>query len=290
MWHLKINYFCMKKLFLYWYLFFLFSNGYAQTTRSLEQRADSILRLMTLDEKIGQLNMETGNWDATGPILKSGDKIIAIKNGRVGSMLNVKGAKNTRYIQSLAMQSRLKIPLLFGLDVIHGYKTVFPIPLAQAASFDTATIRKVAEVAAKEAMASGIHWIFSPMLDVAHDPRWGRVMEGPGEDPFLACAIAKCMVEGYQKPEHGLHLMACAKHFAAYSAAIGGRDYNTVDISEQTLQNLYLPPFKAAVKAGIYSFMCSFNEINGVPSSANRKLYDILYNDWHFNGIVVSDW
>lgn len=205
-------------------------------------------------------------------------------------MLNIKGAENTRYIQSLAMKSRLKIPLLFGLDVIHGYKTIFPVPLAQASSFDTTAIKKSAEVAAKEALASGIQWVFSPMLDVAHDPRWGRVMEGPGEDPFLACAIAKCMVEGYQKPVHGLRLMACAKHFAAYGAAIGGRDYNTVDISDQTLQNLYLPPFKAAVQAGISSFMCSFNEINGVPSSANRKLYNILYNDWHFKGIVVSDW
>ena len=280
----------MKKLFFYSCLVLLFSTANAQSTLSLKQKADSILRLMTLDEKIGQLNMETGNWQATGPVLQNGDKSAQIQNGEIGSMLNIKGAENTRYIQSLAMKSRLKIPLLFGLDVIHGYKTIFPIPLAQASSFDTTAIKKSAEVAAKEALASGIQWVFSPMLDVAHDPRWGRVMEGPGEDPFLACAIAKCMVEGYQKPVHGLRLMACAKHFAAYGAAIGGRDYNTVDISDQTLQNLYLPPFKAAVQAGISSFMCSFNEINGVPSSANRKLYNILYNDWHFKGIVVSDW
>ncbi len=265
-------------------------NVQAQIKNSFQHKADSILALMTLDEKIGQLNMITGNWEATGPVLPNLDKVNDIKSGKVGSMLNVKGAKNTRELQSLALQSRLKIPLLFGLDVVHGYKTIFPIPLAQAASFDTTAIKNSARIIAKEALASGIHWNFSPMLDVSRDPRWGRVMECPGEDPFLATAIAKVVVEGYQKPQNGLKLMACGKHFAAYSAAIGGRDYNTVDISDQTLHNVYLPPFKAAAEAGIASYMCSFNEINGVPSSGNKKLYDILYKDWDFKGIVVSDW
>lgn len=259
--------------------------------KNLVQKADSILSLMTIDEKIGQLNMLTGNWEATGPVMQDVDKTEKLKSGAIGSMLNVKGSKNTREIQSIALRSRLKIPLLFGQDVIHGYKTIFPVPLAQAASFDLVAIKSATRVAARESAVSGIHWAFSPMLDVARDPRWGRVMEGPGEDPFLASKIAKAMVEGYQEPfADGLQLMACAKHFAAYSGAIGGRDYNTVDVSMQTLHNLYLPPFREAAKAGIASFMCSFNEINGVPSSGNKYLFDLLYKDWNFGGLVVSDW
>lgn len=280
----------MHKIFIF--LLFIAVNGYiqAQTNKRFYEKADSVLKQMTLDEKIGQLNMITGNWEATGPVLSNPDKENDIKSGKVGSMLNVKGALNTYELQKLALQSRLHIPLLFGLDVIHGYKTILPIPLAQAASFDTTTIRESAAMVAKETVASGVHWNFSPMLDVARDPRWGRVMECPGEDPFLASAIAKAVVEGYQKPVNGLKLIACGKHFAAYSAAIGGRDYNTVDISDQTLHNTYLPPFKAATEAGISSFMCSFNEINGIPSSGNQKLYSILYKDWNFKGLVVSDW
>ena len=259
--------------------------------KSLEQKADSIISLMTIDEKIGQLNMLTGNWEATGPVLQDVNKADMLKKGLIGSMLNVKGSKNTRELQSIALGSRLGIPLMFGQDVIHGYRTILPIPLAQAASFDRAAIKASARVAARETAVSGIHWTFSPMLDVSRDPRWGRVMEGPGEDPYVASEIARAMTEGYQQPfsDH-LQLMACAKHFAAYSGAIGGRDYNTVDVSLQTLNNLYLPPFKAATEAGIASFMCSFNEINGVPASGNKYLYDILYNDWKFNGLVVSDW
>ena len=282
----------MTKIFKYLVLIFLLlsNNLRADNNAIYTHKADSILQLMTLEEKIGQLNMVAGLWGATGPESSTVDKMADIKAGGVGSMLNVSGLKRIREMQSLALQSRLKIPLIFGLDVIHGYKTVFPIPLAQAASFDTAQIRICSQIAAKESMAAGLNWTFSPMLDVSRDPRWGRVMECPGEDPFLACAIAKSSVEGYQKPQNGLNFMACAKHFAAYSAAIGGRDYNTVDISDQTLYDIYLPPFKAAVKAGISSFMCSFNEINGVPASGNPKLYSILYNDWKFNGIVVSDW
>ena len=259
--------------------------------QSYEAKADSIIRLMTLDEKIGQLNQITGFQIATGPITNSGDKRKLIKEGKIGSMLNVCGEKATRSMQELAMQSRLRIPLLFGLDVIHGYRTVFPIPLAMASSFDTEAIRKSCRVAARESIVSGIHWTFSPMLDVARDPRWGRVMEGPGEDTYWACEMGKAMINGYQQPfDDGLRLMACAKHFAAYGAAIGGRDYNTVDISMQTLHNVYLPPFKVAAKNGVASFMCSFNEINGVPSSGNAYLYDLLYKQWGYKGLVVSDW
>lgn len=268
----------------------LSGNIWAQQ-KNYGQKADSIIALMTLDEKIGQLNMLTGNWEATGPVLQDVNKSEMLKKGLVGSMLNVKGSKNTRQLQELALQSRLHIPLLFGQDVIHGYRTVFPIPLAQAGSFDRQAVRDAAAVAANEAASAGLHWVFSPMLDVSRDPRWGRVMEGPGEDPFMASEMARAMVDGYQSTGvDGLKVMACAKHFAAYSGAIGGRDYNTVDVSMQTLHNLYLPPFKAAAEAGIASYMCSFNEINGVPSSANKYLYDLLYNDWNFKGLVVSDW
>ncbi|MDR2804127.1 MAG: glycoside hydrolase family 3 C-terminal domain-containing protein [Dysgonamonadaceae bacterium] len=259
--------------------------------KSIEEKADSVLVLMTLDEKIGQLNQLSGNWQ-TGPMLRGDqNKIDLLKTGKIGSMLNIKGSQNTREIQALALQSRLKIPLLFGLDVIHGYRTVFPVPLAQAASFDREVIEKAARVSARESVVSGVHWTFSPMLDVSRDPRWGRVMEGAGEDTYWAAEVARVMVRGYQKPfSDGLELMACAKHFAAYAAAIGGRDYNTVDMSMQTLQNVILPPFKAASDEKIASFMCSFNDINGVPSSANHFLYHTLYNEWGFNGLVVSDW
>jgi len=255
------------------------------------QRADSLIAVMTLEEKIGQLNMLTGNWEATGPVLQDVDKEKQLRSGRIGAMLNVKGSHNTRTLQEIALQSRLRIPILFGQDVIHGYKTIFPIPLAQAASFDSEAMESAARVAARESAVSGIHWMFSPMLDVSRDPRWGRVMEGPGEDPYLAQQMACALIKGYQTPfEDGLFEIACAKHFAAYSGAIGGRDYNTVDISMQTLHNLYLPPFRTAVENGVGSMMCSFNEINGIPSSANKYLYDLLYKDWKFDGLVVSDW
>ncbi|NDV80470.1 glycoside hydrolase family 3 N-terminal domain-containing protein [Bacteroides sp. 51] len=270
---------------------FLSASILAQDDTQWNTKADSILSLMTLDEKVGQLNMLTGNWEATGPVLTDINKAESLKQGRIGSMLNVKGSKNTRELQSLALQSRLGIPVLFGQDVIHGYKTIFPIPLAQAASFDPEVIGRAARVSARESAVSGIHWVFSPMLDVSRDPRWGRVMEGPGEDPFLASAIAKAMIEGYQTPfDDGLSVMACAKHFAAYSGAIGGRDYNTVDVSLQTLHNLYLPPFKVAAECGIASFMSAFNEINGIPATAHPYIYNLLYKDWNFDGIVVSDW
>src|SRR5437762_4471668 len=261
--------------------------------RTVEQKVDSVLKLMTLDEKIGQMNQYNGDWDATGPITKDGDKQNQIRKGMLGSMLNVTGVEHTRQLQEIAMESRLKIPLLFGQDIIHGYRTIFPIPLAEASSWDTATIRLSARIAATEAAAAGVQWTFAPMVDIARDPRWGRVMEGAGEDTYLGSVIAAVRVKGFQ--EKGLGntdaVMACAKHFAAYGAAIGGRDYNSVDMSERTLWEIYLPPFKAAADAGAATFMNSFNDLNGIPATGNKYLQrDILKGKWSFKGFVVSDW
>jgi beta-glucosidase len=264
----------------------------AQDVR-INKRVDSLLRLMTLKEKIGQLNQYTGT-EVTGPASDRKNTLLNdIKSGMVGSMLNVKGVKDTREIQAVALQSRLKIPLLFSLDVIHGYKTVFPVPLAEAASWNLDLIRQSAHIAAKEAAASGIHWTFAPMVDIARDPRWGRVMEGAGEDSYLGSQIAKARVFGFQGDKLGGidGIMACAKHFAAYGAAFAGRDYNPVDMSEQMLQEIYLPPFKAAADAGVATFMNSFNTLNGVPATASAYLQrDILKRDWNYKGFVVSDW
>ncbi len=261
--------------------------------KSPVQRADSVLALMTTEEKIGQLNQYSGDWSHTGPITKDGDKQAQIRNGQLGSMLNVIGVEHTRSLQQMAMQSRLKIPLLFGQDVIHGFRTCFPIPLAQAASWDLAAIQQAERVAATEAAASGIHWTFAPMVDVSRDARWGRVMEGSGEDTYLGSLIAAARVRGFQG--NGLGnvdaVMACAKHFAAYGAAIGGRDYNSVDMSERSLWETYLPPFKSALDAGAATFMNSFNDLNGVPATANAYLLrNILKGKWGFTGMVVSDW
>jgi beta-glucosidase len=248
---------------------------------------------MTLDEKIGQLNQYTGDWKATGPITLDGEKPNQIKKGQVGSMLNILGSQYTRQYQELAMQSRMRIPLLFGQDVVHGYRTTFPIPLAEAASWDLPAIQLSARIAATEAASSGIHWTFAPMVDISRDPRWGRVMEGAGEDPYLGSLIAAARVKGFQGGGLGNldAVMACVKHFAAYGAAIGGRDYNSVDMSEHQLWDIYLPPFKAALDAGAATFMNSFNDLNGVPATGNAYLQrDILKGKWHFNGFVVSDW
>ncbi|OCX52325.1 glycosyl hydrolase [Mucilaginibacter sp. PPCGB 2223] len=260
---------------------------------AIDKKVEALLAKMTLDEKIGQLNQYSADGLATGPLTENGNKFQQIKEGKVGAMLNVRGAKDTRMVQGYAMQSRLKIPLLFGLDVIHGYRTTFPIPLAEAASWDMRAIQSSARVSATEAAAGGIHWTFAPMVDIARDPRWGRVMEGAGEDPYLGSMIAAARVHGFQG--NGLGnldaVMACVKHFAAYGAAIGGRDYNTVDISDRTLWETYLPPFKAAADAGAATFMNSFNELNGIPASGNRYLQtDILKGKWHFKGFIVSDW
>jgi beta-glucosidase len=260
----------------------------------IDQKVDALLAKMTLDEKIGQLNQYNGDWEATGPLTKDvGNKIDEIKNGRVGAVLNIMGATHTRTFQEAAMQSRLKIPLLFGQDVIHGYRITFPIPLAEAASWDMEAIEKAERIAATEASASGINWTFAPMVDIARDPRWGRVMEGAGEDPYLGSLIAAARVKGFQGNGLGNTdaVMACAKHFAAYGAAIGGRDYNSVDMSLRTLWDIYLPPFKAALDAGASTFMNSFNDLNGIPATGNGYLQrDILKGKWGFKGFVVSDW
>ncbi|MDQ6528028.1 beta-glucosidase BglX [Flavobacterium sp. LHD-85] len=268
----------------------LFASAQQQT---IDQKVNDLLKKMTIEEKIGQLNQYTGDNQATGPITINPNKQAEIKAGLIGSMLNVIGTKYTRGYQELAMQSRLKIPLLFGQDVIHGYKTTFPLPLAEAASWDLQAIELAARVAATEASASGIHWTFAPMVDISRDPRWGRVMEGAGEDTYLGSKIAYARVKGFQGNKLGdlNSVMACVKHFAAYGAGVGGRDYNSVDMSERMLWETYLPPFKAALDAGAATFMNSFNDINGIPATGNAHLQrDILKGKWNFQGFVVSDW
>ncbi len=260
--------------------------------KTIDQKVDALLKQMTIEEKIGQLNQYTGNNQATGPITINPNKEAEIKGGLIGSMLNVIGTKYTRQYQDLAMQSRLKIPLLFGQDVIHGFKTTFPIPLAEAASWDMEAIGLSARIAATEASASGIHWTFAPMVDITRDPRWGRVMEGAGEDTYLGSKIAFARVKGFQANLGDVNsVMACVKHFVGYGAAVGGRDYNSVDMSERMLWETYLPPFKAALDAGAATFMNSFNDLNGVPATGNKYLQrDILKGKWNFQGFVVSDW
>lgn len=268
----------------------LFASAQQQT---IDQKVNDLLKKMTIEEKVGQLNQYTGDNQATGPITINPNKQAEIKQGLIGSMLNVIGTKYTRGYQELAMQSRLKIPLLFGQDVIHGYKTTFPLPLAEAASWDLQAIELAARVAATEASASGIHWTFAPMVDIGRDPRWGRVMEGAGEDTYLGSKIAYARVKGFQGNKLGdlNSVMACVKHFAAYGAGVGGRDYNSVDMSERMLLETYLPPFKAALDAGAATFMNSFNDINGIPATGNAHLQrDILKGKWNFQGFVVSDW
>ncbi|MDP4225771.1 MAG: beta-glucosidase BglX [Bacteroidota bacterium] len=268
------------------------SFGVNAQEKNLDQKVNALLKRMTLEEKVGQLNQYTSSW-ATGPVSPEGNKLQEIKEGKVGSLLNVKGVDKTRAMQAVALQSRLKIPLLFGLDVIHGYRTTFPIPLAEAASWDLNAIEESARIAATEASASGVHWTFAPMVDIARDPRWGRVMEGAGEDTYLGCAIARARVKGFQGKGLGNTdaVMACAKHFAAYGAVIGGRDYNSVDMSPRTLLEVYLPPFKAAADAGVATFMNSFNTLNGIPATGDAYLQrEILKGKWNFKGFVVSDW
>ena len=257
------------------------------------EKVDSVLALMTLEEKIGQMNQYSSDLQATGPSRKDSTKLDQIRKGRVGSMLNVKGAAHTRLFQEAAMESRLRIPLLFGLDVIHGMRTVYPIPLGEAASFDLDLMERTAAAAAKEAASEGIHWTFAPMVDITRDARWGRVMEGAGEDTWYGSRVAEARVRGYQGKSLAdtATIMACAKHFAAYGACIGGRDYNTVDISRLTLHEVYLPPFRAAMEAGASTFMNAFNEVEGIPATGNTYLVrDVLKGEWGFDGFVVSDW
>lgn len=259
-----------------------------------EQRVDSVLRLMTLSEKIGQMNQVSSKEDPTGQLTECSNEEELIRSGQVGSMLNVVGVERTRHLQEIAVNdTRLHIPLIFALDVVHGYKTISPVPLAESCSWDMDLIEKSARVAAEEATASGIQWTFAPMVDIARDPRWGRVMEGSGEDPYLGSAIAKARVRGFQGTDLSAYntMAACAKHFVGYGAAEGGRDYNTVDISKQRLRELYLPPFSAAADAGVATFMNSFNEVMSVPATGSTYLVrDILKGEWNFPGVVVSDW
>lgn len=254
---------------------------------------DSVLRGMTLEEKIGQLNQPSGLGQPTGPGgVPAG--VDQIQRGEVGSFLNVLGADTVARLQRIAVeQSRTRIPLLFGYDVIHGYRTIFPVPLAEASSWDPAAAEQSARIAAAEASADGVNWTFAPMVDIARDPRWGRIVEGAGEDPYLGAAMAAARVRGFQGADlRDVNTVAAtAKHFAAYGAAEGGRDYNIADVPERTLRDVYLPPFHAAVCAGVQTLMASFNEIDGVPAHANRHLLtDVLRGEWGFDGPVVSDW
>lgn len=255
--------------------------------------ADSVLALMTLDEKIGQMTQVPAGWSQTGPTAAAGDE-QQVREGKVGSFLSFWGAARTLHMQHVAVeQSRLHVPLLFGQDVIHGWRTVFPINLAQAATFDSAGVANAARIAATEASAQGVQWTFAPMIDIARDPRWGRIAEGAGEDPHLGAVMAAAQVRGFQGDDLAAPttILATAKHFAAYGAAEGGRDYNVADVSERTLLDVYLPPFHAAVRAGVGSLMASFNEIGGTPAHASRWLLtDVLRHRWGFTGLVVSDW
>ena len=233
------------------------------------------------------------NWDVTGAIMPD-DYREYLRKGMVGSILNGYTVAGIRLLQSEALEhSRLKIPVLFGYDVVHGYCTIFPIPLGESCTWDLELMRRSAAIAAEEAAAGGINWTFAPMVDITRDPRWGRVMEGAGEDPYLGSLIARARVEGFQGGDLGSTktVLACTKHFAAYGAAEAGRDYNTTDMSEHTLREVYLPPFRATAEAGVGSLMASFNEIGGIPATANRHLMtDILRGEWGFGGILVSDY
>lgn len=258
-----------------------------------ERLVSDLMARMTLREKIGQLNLLTSSLDVTGPTLREGYR-EAIAGGDVGAIFNAYGAEYTRSLQELAVEeTRLGIPLLFGYDVVHGFRTIFPIPLGEAASWDLAAIERSARVAAVEASAAGLHWTFAPMVDVARDPRWGRISEGAGEDAWLGSRIAAARVHGFQGADLAAPdtLLACAKHYAAYGAAQAGRDYHTVDVSARTLWEVYLPPFRAAAEAGAATVMTAFNELSGVPATANAwLLHDVLDVYWGFDGFVVSDY
>lgn len=260
--------------------------------QDMDRFLDNLLKRMTLEEKIGQLNLPVTGEITTGQA-KSSDIATKIKRGEVGGLFNLKGVDKIRDVQHLAVEnSRLGIPLLFGMDVIHGYETIFPIPLGLSCTWDIPTIEESARIAAVEASADGISWTFSPMVDISRDPRWGRVSEGSGEDPFLGALIARAMVRGYQGKDMSRNdeIMACIKHFALYGAAEAGRDYNTVDMSRQRMFNDYMLPYQAGVEAGAGSVMASFNEVEGVPATANKWLMtDVLRGAWGFNGFVVTD-
>ena len=254
---------------------------------------DALIKKMTLDEKIGQLNLP-GSGDIVTGQAKSSDIGAKIREGKVGGLFNIKSVAKIKEVQRIAVEeSRLKIPMLFGMDVIHGYETVFPIPLGMSCTWDMALVERSARIAANEASADGINWTFSPMVDISRDPRWGRVSEGSGEDPYLGSQIAKAMVTGYQGNDLSKNntIMSCVKHYALYGAAEAGRDYNTTDMSRQRMYNEYFPPYKAAVDAGVASVMASFNEVDGIPATANKWLMtDVLRKQWGFKGFIVTDY
>ena len=267
----------------------------ASDDAAMDRFIDKLMSRMTLAEKIGQLNLPSAGDITTGQAQNS-DIAGKIRRGEVGGLFNIKGVEKIRDVQRIAVEeSRLGIPLIFGMDVVHGYETTFPIPLALAATWDMEGIERAARIAAIEASAAGICWTFSPMVDISRDPRWGRMAEGIGEDPFLGSAISRAFVYGYQgrDPKHFAddEIMGCVKHFALYGAAEAGRDYNTTDMSRQRMYNEYLPPYKAAVEAGVGSVMASFNEVDGIPATANKWLMtDLLRDQWHFDGFVVTDY
>lgn len=271
----------------------LHTNAQLAKEVKMNQYITVLMQKMTLEEKIGQLNLPSVGFDVTGPILSQGVE-EKIKKGLVGGVFNTYTPVAVRKLQDIAVnETRLKIPLLFGYDVIHGHRTIFPIPLGLAATWDTALVQRTARAAADEATADGLNWVFSPMVDIARDPRWGRVSEGAGEDPWLGSQMAKAMVKGYQQADMGTDnaVLACVKHFALYGAAEAGRDYNTVDMSRIRMFNEYLPPYKAAIDAGAATVMTSFNEIDGIPATANKWLLtDLLRKQWGFKGMIVTDY
>lgn len=260
------------------------------SSRGIDQKVSRLLSRMTLAEKLGQLQQLCGSWE--GDALPEDFELA--RQGKLGSTIFIRGAKRTSDLQRAAVEeSRLHIPILFAFDVIHGYRTIFPVPLGEAASWDPADAERSASIAAEEASAGGIRWTFAPMVDIARDPRWGRIVEGSGEDPFLGMAMAAARVRGFQGTNYGSpgKIVACAKHWVAYGAAEGGRDYNTAEVSERTLREIYFPPFKAALDAGAGTFMSAFNDLDGVPCTANTfTLSTVLRGEWHFDGVVVSDY
>jgi beta-glucosidase len=284
----------MKKLNKSLFVFFIICSFTANAqSNKMNDFINNLMKKMTMEEKIGQLNLVTPGGTVTGAVV-SKDVDDKIRKGQVGGLFGITGPDKIRRAQEIAVNnSRLHIPLLFGLDVIHGHRTIFPIPLGLSSSWDTAMIKKSARIAANEATADALNWVYSPMVDIARDPRWGRIAEGSGEDPFLGSQIAKVMVEGYQGNDlsEDTTVMACVKHFALYGAAEAGRDYNTVDMSKVKMYNEYLPPYKAAVDAGVGSIMTSFNTIDGIPATANKWLLtDLLRKQWGFKGFVVTDY
>lgn len=287
----------MKRIILFAFLSALLSSSCSGRRESdlkdVDPRVDSLLRIMTLDEKIGQMVLFTSDWDVTGPTIREG-YLDDIRSGRCGNIFNAYTVDYIRELQRVAVEeSRLGIPLMFGYDVVHGHKTIFPIPLGESCSWDLDLIRRSASAAAAEAAASGLNWTFAPMVDISVDPRWGRVSEGAGEDPYLGSLIAAARVKGFQGEnlDNPLTVLACVKHFAAYGAPFGGRDYNTVDMSERQFREFYMPPYKAGVDAGALSVMTAFNEYDGVPATGNQYLLkDLLKGEWNFQGFVVTDY